>query len=127
MYLMRPYPQNDLTPQKSEFNYRLSRARRCVECAFGILCAKWRILTKYIETDPVRACAIIKAACILHNFVRQLDGLHDPHFNAFHNRELSSQEPPVSARRNNSFTQTAKYIRIDFTNYFQCNPINSNG
>jgi hypothetical protein len=115
-----------LTAEKSAFNYRLSRDRRCVECAFGILCDKWRILTKYIETDPVRACAIIKAACMLHNFVRQMDHT-TPHFNVFHNRELSSQGPPVSSRRNNSFTQRAKCIRIHFTDYFKSNPINSNG
>jgi hypothetical protein len=39
-YLMRPYPQNNLTPDKSAFKYRLSRAIRCVECNFGILFAK---------------------------------------------------------------------------------------
>jgi hypothetical protein len=37
-YLMKHYPQNILTPDKSSFNYRLSRARRCVECAFNTLC-----------------------------------------------------------------------------------------
>ncbi|KAG8239330.1 hypothetical protein J437_LFUL019024 [Ladona fulva] len=29
---------------------RLSRARRCVECAFGIMCAKWRLQETCIET-----------------------------------------------------------------------------
>jgi hypothetical protein len=62
MYLMRLYLQNNLTPEKSAFNYRLLRARRCVECTFGILCAKWCILAIFIEPYLVRACVIIKAA-----------------------------------------------------------------
>jgi hypothetical protein len=51
---------------------------------------------------------------MLHNFVRHLHGADDPHFNVFHTRELSSQSPSLSTRSNNSFTNTAKYIRTDF-------------
>jgi hypothetical protein len=105
LYLMRPFPQNNLTPDKSAFNYGLSRTRSCVECTFGMLCAKWRVLTKDIETDPGRAYAVIKAACMLHSFIGQLDGAEDPHFIEFHNKELSSQEPSVSTRSNNSFAK----------------------
>jgi hypothetical protein len=36
-YLMKPYPHRNLTPTQRTFNYRLSRARRCVENAFGIM------------------------------------------------------------------------------------------
>jgi hypothetical protein len=39
-YLFRSYTQNNLTPDKSAFNYRLSRAKRRVEHTFGTLCAK---------------------------------------------------------------------------------------
>ncbi|XP_073431990.1 peroxisomal biogenesis factor 7 isoform X1 [Dendrobates tinctorius] len=40
-HLLKPYASRDLTRTKRVFNYRLTRARRVVECAFGILTAKW--------------------------------------------------------------------------------------
>ncbi|XP_060862988.1 uncharacterized protein LOC132939691 [Metopolophium dirhodum] len=48
-YLMRPFPSRVLNPAREYFNERLSRARKCIECAFGILRAKWRLLGKDIE------------------------------------------------------------------------------
>ncbi|KAG8239124.1 hypothetical protein J437_LFUL018788 [Ladona fulva] len=37
--ILKPHPNRDLTEEKRNFNYRLSRARRIVENAFGILIA----------------------------------------------------------------------------------------
>ena len=36
-FLMKPYPSSTLTDDRRQFNYRISRARRVIECAFGVL------------------------------------------------------------------------------------------
>jgi len=42
-HVLRPYPNRNLCVQQRMCNYRLARARRMVECAFGFLANKWRI------------------------------------------------------------------------------------
>jgi hypothetical protein len=48
---MWPYPRRILGNSRRVFNYRLSRARRSVECAFEIMCSKRGILRKSKETS----------------------------------------------------------------------------
>ncbi|GFN95478.1 nuclease harbi1-like protein [Plakobranchus ocellatus] len=66
--LMKPFARRQLTTQKRVFNYRLSRARRQIECTFGILSNTWRIM-KSIDTDVLPAIDSVKAICVLHNFL----------------------------------------------------------
>lgn len=70
---MRPFPGKRLTKEKQIFNYRLSRARRMVECAFGILTSQWRIYKRPINTSIETAENIVKATIVLHNFLHQDD------------------------------------------------------
>jgi len=65
-YLMKPFATKNLSCEERVFNYRLSRARRCVECAFGILTAKWRLLNKVVETEVNKAERIVRCICLLH-------------------------------------------------------------
>lgn len=75
-HLMRAYAGCNLTKPRRIFNYRLSRARRYVECAFGILSNKWRIFHRPLNIDIKVAISLIKTCCALHNFVRDRDGVH---------------------------------------------------
>ena len=45
-----------------------------VECAFGIVCNKWRTFHCAIDVCPDFCDVMVKTYCILHNFVRQTDG-----------------------------------------------------
>lgn len=71
--LMRPYPEKQIinNSQKEEFNYRLSRARRVSENAFGISTSLFSIFQKPIDLrcDETRNNLII-SSCILHNMIR---------------------------------------------------------
>jgi len=72
--LLRPFGGKELSQKKRIFNYRLSRARRYVECSFGILTNKWRILHRPLNVNTDFAVSIVKACVVLHNFVRERDG-----------------------------------------------------
>ncbi|XP_026816057.1 uncharacterized protein LOC113555733 [Rhopalosiphum maidis] len=66
-YLMQLSPRRLLNDEnKIYFNYRLSRARMTIECAFGIAAAKFRILQKSIETKVENADHVVKAICTVY-------------------------------------------------------------
>ena len=67
--LMRPYPGQNNTRERRVFNYRLSRARRMVECTFGILATQWRLYRRVLGVSPLVAERVVKATCILHNLL----------------------------------------------------------
>nr|CAI5845958.1 unnamed protein product [Callosobruchus analis] len=53
------------------YNYRLSRARRIVENAFGLLSAIFRIFRKPIAVKPDTTEALVFTCIHLHNFLRR--------------------------------------------------------
>jgi len=54
---------------KKRMPYRLSRARRIVENAFGIMCARWGCLKTEMVMIPDRVQKVVMACCALHNFL----------------------------------------------------------
>lgn len=70
-YLMRPFPRRSARGDNSKdnYNYRLCRARRVVENAFGILAKKWRIYDRPLELDVETSKLVVKTTCILHNYL----------------------------------------------------------
>lgn len=69
-YLMRPFAKKNLLGNEQRvFNYRLSRARRVIENAFGILVARWRILQKALSLKLETVEVIVQALTCLHNYI----------------------------------------------------------
>ncbi|XP_030208666.1 protein ANTAGONIST OF LIKE HETEROCHROMATIN PROTEIN 1-like isoform X2 [Gadus morhua] len=69
--LIKPYPHRNLDHGQRIFNYRLSRARRTVENAFGILANRLRVFLTNISIEPDKVTCITLAALALHNFLRE--------------------------------------------------------
>ena len=69
--IVKPYPGRFLSREKQIFNYRLSRARRVIENAFGILAARWQIFCVLMKCNPECAEVIVQACVALHNFLQK--------------------------------------------------------
>ena len=69
-WLMKPHSKRNMTNEERIFNYRLSRACRIVENAFGILANRFRCLLTTMRQRPKTVTTIVKAACCLHNLMR---------------------------------------------------------
>lgn len=70
--LLKPYSRcGHLNTRQKIFNYRLSRARRVVENAFGILVSRFRVFEKPISLSLRTAEQMVKTACALHNWLRK--------------------------------------------------------
>lgn len=110
--IMRPYGGKNLTVTKKVFNYRLSRARRYIECTFGILSNKWRIFHRPLNVKLDLAQNIIKSCCILHNFVRVRDGYR--YDDTLTVQGLENIENTNMTRG----SQTAQTVRDKYANYF---------
>ena len=75
--LLRPYSRSrQLSQTQKVFNYRLSRARRCVENAFGLLVARFRIFDKPIPVTVSTTEKIVRTCCTLHNLLLKTSPTH---------------------------------------------------
>lgn len=69
-WLMKPFSKRNLTDIERIFNYRLSRARRIVENAFGILAHRYQCLLTTLRQKPPTVVSIVLACICLHNLMR---------------------------------------------------------
>ena len=67
---MKPFPGKGQHEHQRVYDYRLSRARRTIENAFGILSAKWRIFRKPIKVNVDLVDKITRDSVRLHNCLR---------------------------------------------------------
>lgn len=109
---LRPYPRNCLNNTRRVFNYRLSRARRVVECAFGILSNKWRVFHTNMTIPPDFAVKVTKAACVLHNYVRSRDGYKFEDMLTHCFDDLPYDTPHYRA------SNTGRHVRDNIAQYF---------
>ena len=70
--IMKPYNRRGLSEGELLFNYRLSRGRRAVENAFGIMAQVFRVFFTTMNLEPELAKLVTLACCVLHNLLRTL-------------------------------------------------------
>lgn len=103
--------QIEKTPEEI-FNYRLSRARITVECAFGRLTSRFRIFHRPIETSIKTTDKIIRTTCVLHNYLAEM---REPSVAELAATELPPTMCPLTVNETESTTGNAvykKYLRI---------------
>ena len=67
-YLMKEYPNGGRNIDEKFFSHRLSSARMVIECAFGRLKGRFRILQRDIDLSLTYLPDLICACFVLHNF-----------------------------------------------------------
>ena len=131
--LMKPYPFRNLSHNKRIFNYRLSRARRIVENAFGILAQRFRVFLSPIHVAPENVEKVTLASCVLHNYLREKSPLHYTPRGSFNNEDINTGRIiPGNWRTNddaenlrsadiigsNNYSQACKELRDRFCEHF---------
>lgn len=91
--IMKPYTRQSARDDKSKaiFNYRLSRARRVTENAFGLLSQVFRVFYQPINIEPITCDSLIIVACCLHNMLR--DAYLEENGRAFQEYDSSALAP----------------------------------
>jgi len=115
-YIMKPYGSKNLSSKQRIYNYRLSRARRVVENAFGIMCKRFRVFGKAILLSPAKVQHVVMAACCLHNFLLRDFGSSSEYLQD--DRDPSCDLASVGKQGSNRPADDALAIRDAFCNYF---------
>lgn len=69
-WLMKPYPEGTSDRNEIKFNKELSSVSVKVECGFGLLKSRWRVLQKRFDSaidvavKTAIACAVLHSLCI---------------------------------------------------------------
>ena len=125
-------PGRGLSEAQRVYNYRLSRARRVIENAFGILAARWRIFRRPIIAHPNKVVSYTKAAIVMQNDLRTTESQLYSHLRYIDGEDGGGnfiggawrEEPSPSGlepQRNvgsNHYAMSASSIRYTFKDYF---------
>ena len=120
--IMRPYPGVSTINNKNNriFNYRLSHARQTIECAFGILSARFRIYKRALELQPHVVRKLIQATCVLHNYLRRNDKIYTEEVRDIPPENFTEPDDQLIdlPRTKQRATKQASTIRDQFRYYF---------
>ena len=135
-HLLKPYPGGgDGDEMKTIYNYRLSRARRVIENAFGIAAARFRIFRNPIIAKVETVTLVTKAVILLHNFLMKTQ-CHDDLYNycppGFVDTECNTRRIPghwredvhgttgllpLTGQGSNNYSRNSATVRDDFKVY----------
>ena len=127
-YMMKPFAFRNQDYGQKIFSYRLSRARRTVENAFGLLSNRFRVLLAPINLSPKKVESVILACLVLHNLLRKMS----PEYTGPGNVDSESIEQGIVVEGNwrrqrnmlnlqghpRNVSGDAKAVREQFKNYF---------
>ena len=115
---MRSYPgsQSNGDAEKTVFNYRLSRARRVLENAFGIFSQKFQVYHRTLKSLPDNVDNIVFATCILHNFIKDQNNANILTSNSI----CMVDSLGDIGRQGGNATQNPFIVREKFNTFFSC-------
>ena len=94
-HMLKPYKGRSLTDEQIILNYRLSRFRRCVENAFGILVARFRVFHSRINLwSTAKVNKVILAGVVLHNMLCEMSR------HSYIPTDFADQEDPITGEIN---------------------------
>ena len=113
------------------FNYRLSRARRVSENAFGILVQPFRLFGRLIDLKVSTIDLVIRSDCYLHNWLRKTSSNYismgcvdneDLDTGTFHEGQWRTERnlglAPVRNIASNNYSTSAAHLRDQYADYF---------
>lgn len=118
LHVMKPYSRNGyLTEEQKIFNYRICRARMVVEAAFGRLASRFRIFHRPIEVNLKVVDWIVKAACVLHNYLTKEIPKNKP-IDEFQSEDIPETFVNITEQKKEKTYRFACRIRDTLSRYF---------
>lgn len=118
-WLQKPYSHAVLSEEEKYFNYRLSRGRIIIECAYGAYKGRWRITHRKQECSPSVLARIALACVVLHNIcidmVDDNSGVDDLNVAALHNEwyEFRSNWKEIDQSSRREMQRTLKMVTFE--------------
>lgn len=121
--IMKPYTRQSSRHDKSKaiFNYRLSRARRVTENAFGLLSQVFRVFYQPINIEPMTCDDLIIVTCCLHNLLRDgyLEESGQAFFAEYDSSEMVLKNNIIPITRDGGFLNAEGFsVRDSFKDFF---------